>query len=121
MRNMQLTSPLMKNNIKTLLLDANGLTWKAVLTDTVLRGFLNLPSGFPSRISLPMSPLLHNFLGVRNESLSYVLDWREGFCEAAQLDVDVCNISNLVEYFHYLRAISHYSLIIILNKITFQL
>jgi hypothetical protein len=106
----------MKNNIKTLLLDANGLTWKAVLMDTVLRGFLNLLSGYPSRINLPMSPLLRNFLGVRNESLSYVLDWRESFCEAGQLDVDVCNISNLVEYFHYLRSISHYSLIIILHS-----
>lgn len=108
----------MKDNIKTLLLDANGLTWKAVLTDTFLRGLMSVRYIFTRRkISIPSS-FLNGILGIRNESLSYVLDWRESFCEAAQLDVDVCNISNLLEYFHRLRAPSQYSLIIILHSAT---
>jgi hypothetical protein len=107
----------MKNQIETLLLDANGLTWKAILADTILHGFFRLPSGYASSTFLPYS-LPGKLLGVRNESLSYVLDWREALCEAAELNVKLCNTSNLVEYFHYLRRIGHYSLIIILHSAT---
>ncbi len=109
---------MMKDSIKTLLLDANGLTWKAVLADTILRGLMSVPYDFPRRKTSIPSSFLYSILGVRNESLSYVLDWKESLCEAAQLEVDVCNITNLVEYFRYLRAISHYSLIIILHSAT---
>jgi hypothetical protein len=108
----------MKDNIKTLLLDANGLTWKAILTDTTLRGFLHVPFDYTSRTTSPQSTLIRKLFGIRNESLSYVLDWREALCETAQLNVEVCNISNLVEYFRCLRAIGHYSLIIILHSAT---
>ena len=109
---------MMKDNIKTLLLDANGLTWKAILTDTTLRGFLHVPFDYSSRTTSPQSTLIRKLFGIRNESLSYVLDWREALCETAQLNVEVCNISNLVEYFRCLRAIGHYSLIIILHSAT---
>ena len=52
----------------------------------------------------------------RYEALSYVIDWKEAFCEASELDVEVCNINNLVEYFHRLRSIREYRLIIILHS-----
>jgi hypothetical protein len=108
----------MKNQIETLVLDANGLTWKAILADTTLHGFLHVPFDYASCTTFPSNSLLGKLLGVRNESLSYVLDWRETLCEAAQLNVEVCNMSNLVAYFRCLRAIGHYSLIIILHSAT---
>ncbi len=101
---------MIRDSIKTLLLDANGLTRKAVLTDTVLRGFMGIKK------TLPSGSFLSKILGIRNESLSYVLDWKESFCTFDRLEVDVCNISNLIEYFRYLRAIRQYSLIIILHS-----
>lgn len=107
----------MKNQIETLLLDANGLTWKAILADTALHGFLRFPFDCASDTFVSNS-LPGKLLGVRNESLSYVLDWREALCEAAELNVRVCNTSNLVEYFHCLRRIAGYSLIIILHSAT---
>jgi len=106
----------MKDNIKTLLIDANGLTWKAILTDTMLRGFLAVPFNYASSILNPPNSTLRKLLGARNESLSYVLDWKEALCESPQLDVKVCNISNLVEYFRCLRGICDYPLIIILHS-----
>lgn len=108
----------MKNQIDTLLLDANGLTWKAILADTTLHGLLRVPFDYASGTTLPADSLPGKLLGVRNESLSYVIDWREALCGAAQLNVEVCNISNLLEYFRYLRRIGHYSLIIILHSAT---
>ena len=106
-----------KDRIETLILDANGLTWKAILADTTLHGFLRVPFDYASS-TFPSNSLPGKLFGVRNESLSYVLDWREALCEAAELNVKVCNMSNLTEYFHYLRRIGHYSLIIILHSAT---
>jgi hypothetical protein len=106
-----------KDRIETLILDANGVTWKAILADTTLHGFLRVPFDYASS-KFTSNSLTGKLLGVRNESLSYVLDWREALCEAAKLNVTVCNMSNLVEYFHYLRRIGHYSLIVILHSAT---
>jgi hypothetical protein len=108
---------MIKDRIKTLILDANGVTWKAIFADTTLHGFLRIPFDYgPS--TFPSNSLAGKVIGVRNESLSYVIDWREALCEAAELNAKVCNMSNLIEYFHYLRRIGHYSLIIILHSAT---
>ncbi len=108
----------MRDRIKTLVIEANGLTWKAILVDTALRGVLGLKQASWSPASLSQPKIVWNLLGNRNESLSYVIDWREALCEASELDVEVCNISNLIEYFKYLRKIADYPLIIILHSAT---
>ena len=108
----------MKSQIETLLLDANGLTWKAILADTTLQGFLRVPFDSASCTTFPADSLAGRLLGARNESLSYVIDWREAFSGAPQLKAEVCNISNLIKYFSYLRRIGHYPLIIILHSAT---
>jgi len=108
----------MKERIRTLVIDANGSTWKAVVADTLLKGVLGLSASATLQESLPAGSSLRNLLGYRNESLSYVVDWRDALCEAPQLEVEVCNISNLVEYSRFLRRISHYSVIIILHSAT---
>jgi hypothetical protein len=108
----------MKDRIRTLLLEANGLTWKAILADTAIRGILRMSplNGSPYRLS--RSTVFRSLLGDRNESLSYVIDWREAFCDAPELDVDVCNISNLVAYNKYLGRITEYPLVVILHSAT---
>jgi hypothetical protein len=106
----------MKNRIKTLLLDANGYGWRAVLADTAIQGFLGLKADTGLPVSLRQHPLARRLLRQRNESVSYVIDWREALCEAPELDVEVCNINNLVQYFRCLKSIAQYPLIIILHS-----
>ncbi len=89
----------MSERIKTLVLDADGAGWPYVAVDTVLRGLLRSP--------INVSILPHRFrsnrwgrrlLGPRYGHLSYVLDWREALCAAPELEVEVCNINNLLDY-----------------------
>lgn len=109
---------IMRDRTKTLVIEANGLTWKAILADTAIRGVLGVNPRSWSAPRLSQRGIVRSFLGDRNESLSYVIDWREALCEAPELDVEVCNISNLIEYSKYLRKISEYPLIIILHSAT---
>ena len=109
---------IMRDRTKTLVIEANGLTWKAILADTAIHGVLGVNPLSPSATLLSQRRIVRNFLGDRNESLSYVIDWREALCEIPELDVEVCNMSNLIEYSKYLRKISEYPLIIILHSAT---
>jgi len=108
----------MKERIKTLIIDANGLTWKAILADTLLEGVfgIDLKSSLPSR--LRDNRFLRRHLWFRNESLSYVMDWRESLCEHPDLKIEICNLTNKIEYYQYLRNIEQYPLIIILHSAT---
>ena len=107
----------MSERIKTLVLDADGAGWSYVAVDTVLRGLLR------SRIDVSMLP--HRFrsnrwgrrlLGPRYGHLSYILDWREALCAAPELEVEVCNINNLLDYRRRREALRHYPLVIILHS-----
>lgn len=108
----------MKERIRTLLIDANGLTWKAVVADTTLKGILGLGNSRYLLQGLPESNLLQKLLGNRNESLSYVLDWREAFCEAPELSVEVSSSTNLVGFYRSLRKIEEFPLIVVLHSAT---
>ncbi len=102
-----------RDRVKTLLLYANGAKWQAVAIDTVLRGLLRI------QVERVLSGRWHNhywvnkLIGRRYAAASYIDDWIEAFCDAPQLDVDLCNISNLVEYTRARKALSEYPLIII--------
>ncbi|OGP90888.1 MAG: hypothetical protein A2157_05435 [Deltaproteobacteria bacterium RBG_16_47_11] len=108
----------MRETIKTLLIDANGLTLKSILADTLLKGTLGLSSAPPFAARWIPYRIGQQLWGRRNESLSYVLDWREAICEAKELDADICNITNLIEYREFLRKLRQYPLIIVLHSAT---
>lgn len=108
----------MKDPIRTLVIDANGVTWKAVLADTTLKGLLGLKDRTSPQGIYPEGGILHQLLGPRNEPLSYVLDWREAFCEAPELAVEVCSITNFVGFLKSLRRIGEYPLTVILHSAT---
>jgi hypothetical protein len=102
--------------LKTLYLDANGCGTKVIRTDTILRGIL----GYGDGAQVP--PLLRGVRQVRDlfaylrqfqEHVSYTIDWREAFCEARELDVEVCNINNLVHYGRCLLALRQYDLVVV--------
>jgi Glycosyl transferases group 1 len=107
----------MSGRLKTLILDADGGGWSYVAADTLLRGLLK------SRIDVSSLPRAvqsnrwcRRLLGPRYRHLSYVLDWREALREAPELDVEMCNINNLLEYRRRREAIRHYPLIIVLHS-----
>jgi hypothetical protein len=107
----------MKDRVKTLLIQANGATWKSVLADTVLRGLFRVPAVLTAD-RFPQRRMMQRLFGVRNDSLSYVLDWQEALCDSDRLDVDLCNMSNLVDYMRCLRALHRYGIIILLHSAT---
>jgi len=107
----------MKERLKTLVLEADGGGWSYVAVDTTLRGVLRtgidvsiLPRPFQS------NRWCRRFFGPRYRHLSYILDWREALSEAPELDVEVCNINNLIDYHRRRDAIRRYQLIVILHS-----
>jgi len=108
----------MKDRVRTLVLDANGIpSGKVLLADTVLRGLLGLKA---VAAGAPSAQGKHSFVaklfGQRYESLSYIADWREALAEAPELDVRVCTITNLIEFAACRKAIKQYPLVIILHS-----
>jgi hypothetical protein len=47
------------------------------------------------------------------ERLSYVADWRDAFCQSPRLDVEICNINNLVHLARCLLRIRRYDLVVV--------
>jgi glycosyl transferase family 1 len=106
----------MATRISTLFLHANGFGATIVGVDTILRGLLGYDDGAAPPRMLGRIPLVRNaFAELRDvyARLSYIHDWREAFLASPRLDVDVCNINNLVEFARYLWRIDRYELIII--------
>jgi Glycosyl transferases group 1 len=108
----------MRERLKTLVLDADGGgLWRYVGLDTVLRGILRSRAD----ASVLPAPLRDTYwarelLGPRYGILSYALDWREALCAAPQLDVEVCNVNNLIEYRRRRASIRQLPLIVILHS-----
>jgi len=107
----------MKERLKTLVLDADGGgLWRYVALDTALRGILRSRMD----VSVLPAPLRDSYwarelVGPRYGILSYALDWREALCTASQLDVETCNVNNLIEYRRQRESIRQYPLIVILH------
>ena len=106
----------MKARLKTLYLEANGFGRQVLRADTILRGIFRYGDGaIPPRI-LRRSARARNlfaYLQPFNAHLSYTSDWRDAFCEAPELDVEVCNINNLVHYGRCLLALRQYDLVVV--------
>ena len=102
--------------LRTLYLDANGFGGTVVQTDTILRGIFGLESGAKPPNWLARSGHIRNlYAHLRHfyDGLSYVADWREAFCHSPRLDVEVCNINNLVHFANCLLRIRRYDLVVI--------
>jgi len=104
------------SRMRTLYLDANGVGWRSILIDTLLRGVLECRDGDlppkPLRRFRPVAALFRQLRDV-NEALSYIADWREAIAGSPELDVELCNINNLIHFGRCLRRLNEYDLIIV--------
>ena len=109
----------MSGRIRTLILDANGWGgWKAVASETVVRGMLGVSGPEQLPPALRRIPLAQRVLRDRYAGLSYAIDWRDAFVADPGLDADVCNIINLVDYARCRSRIRDYPLVIVLHSAT---
>jgi hypothetical protein len=104
----------MNDRIRTLLLEANGTHWAAVALDTIGQGVFTAREGAPAFIT--SSRILRKLFAERYGDASYMADWREAFCENDELSVDICNITNLLEWHSYRKKINTYDLIVVLHS-----
>jgi hypothetical protein len=105
-----------RDRIRTLYLDSNGTGLWMVKIDTILRGILRYEDGAQPPFLLRRSRLIRHYFGwLRDQyaSLSYLADWRDAFRASPRLDVEVCNINNLVQYADCLRRIRDFDLIVV--------
>jgi hypothetical protein len=105
-----------QGGIKTLYLEANGCGSPVIKADTILRGLFGYEDGaVPPKLLRRSRRVVNLFAHLRSfdARLSYVADWRDAFRRARGLDVEVCNINNLVHYGRCLLGIRQYDLIII--------
>jgi hypothetical protein len=105
----------MPQPIKTLLLEANGTHWTAVGVETLIRGLLGVRGELPERYA--RIPWLRKAIGRRYEMASYMDDWKDAFCASPALDVEVCNVTDLVAYARARTAIREYPLVVILHSV----
>ena len=106
----------MTKKLRTLYLTSNGTGSTVITADTVLRGLLNYEDGAKPPAKLQKYPYFVNlFAHLRQfyDSLSYVGDWRDAFCASPRLDVEVCNINNLVHLTKSLLRIRRYDLVVV--------
>lgn len=104
------------DRIQTLYLDANGFGRNAIISATVLRGILGYQDGTKPPHFLRQCPLIvkiFSYLRQLYDHMSYARDWRDALCQSPELNVEVCNINNLVHYSSCLRKIRQYDLIVV--------
>jgi hypothetical protein len=107
----------MKDRIKTLLLYANGPShWKPIAADTILRGVLRQGDGDVRPSNLVRKWFAAQASRQRFQSLSYMQDWQDAFCASPELNVEICNTINLVEYASSRRKIREYPLVVVLHS-----
>jgi hypothetical protein len=104
----------MKDRPRTLLLEANGTHWVAVCLDTLGQGLFSARS--PGSRANNTSRTFRKLFGDRYADAGYMADWREAFCDDDQLDVEVCNITNLLEFRASRPRIKDYDLVVILHS-----
>jgi hypothetical protein len=104
------------DRLRTLYLDSNGVGSQILFVDTILRGVFRYKDGDqpPQWLcGFQRVKLLFSELRDVNAKLSYVADWREAFLRSRSLELDVCNINNLLHLAHCLLRIRQYDLIIV--------
>jgi hypothetical protein len=108
----------MSRRVRTLLLHANGSGPVAAAKDTLLQGLLGLPPDFTLPEPWRRVRVLDRVFTIRDRyaMLSYVADWIEAFRDSPRLEVEACNINNLVDYRRRKDAIASYPLVLVLHS-----
>jgi hypothetical protein len=105
----------MKDRIKAIGFYARGEThWRSVCADTVAGLFNIAPECVPVRWH--RSRFIRAMINEEFRVLSYVIDWKEAFAESPLLDMEWCNINNLLEYRAGLRKLKTYPFSVILHS-----
>lgn len=105
----------MADRIRAILFYAKSRShWRRIIADTVAGALCVNPEKVPP--ILRRSRRVRFMLEEEFRVLSYLVDWRDAFCEAPSLDVTVCNINNLLEFRTGLRKLREYPLAIILHS-----
>jgi hypothetical protein len=102
--------------LRTLYLEANGFERDMYLTDTVLRGIFGYGDGeTPPQFVRHFPRVVRMFERLRNiySRLGYGMDWRDAFVSSPELDVEVCNMTNFVEYGSALLRLRRFDLIVV--------
>lgn len=88
--------------------------WRAIIRDT-LAGVLRVrPESIPT--GWQNWPGFRSIVHEEFRVLSYVMDWKDAFTECPLLDVQWCNVNNLVELESGLRHLKSYPLSIVLHS-----
>ena len=109
--------------MKTLLLySRNAPTPKWVVSQTVLRGIFKVPynSTPPAKLKylgIAGSKIANYYLN-NYDRLGYVNDWYDAFISHPELDVETCDINNLLNIRKVFSKIKKYKLIIVLHSAT---
>ncbi len=106
---------MVQNIIKTLLIHSSGFRWQAFVAGTAL-GVCGYHPGDPLPYQLHRSRRHHQLFPYR--ALSYVNDWLEACCRSARLDIQLCDITDVIRFVRTLKRISEFDLIIILHSAT---
>jgi hypothetical protein len=61
-------------------------------------------------------PWLRKAIGRRYETASYMGDWKDAFCASPDLDVEVCNVTDLVGFARARSALRTYPLVVVLHS-----
>lgn len=105
----------MIERIPTIIFHANSVPhWRRMVADTLV-GTIGLRQAMLPDFLLRLRRVQWLF-EQEYRTLSYMMDWKEAFCEASVLDERLCNINNLVEFTAALRSLRRYPLIIILHS-----
>jgi glycosyl transferase family 1 len=105
----------MIERIPTLIFHANSVPhWRRVVVDTFVGISRLRPEMLPA--GLRRRRRVRFLFDEEYRTLSYLVDWKEAFCEASVLDERLCNINNLVEFTAGLRQLRRYPLAIILHS-----
>lgn len=59
---------------------------------------------------------VYNSFNQPYKALGYVNDWKEAFVKSDKLDVELCNICDLIAYRKYKKKINEYSILIVLHS-----
>jgi hypothetical protein len=110
-----------RDRIPTLVFHASGAPrWERTLIDTATGrpGLAGLRQGLIS--GLPATWADHRWvrslLSEGYRTLSYVLDWRDAFRVAPDLDVRLCNINDAIDYRRALGRVGDYPLVVVLHS-----
>lgn len=109
----------MKDRLRTLYLEANGVGSQVIIADTVLRGLLGYCDGAVPPAPLRRYPWINALFAELRDvyaQLSYAADWRDAFIASPDLAVERCNINNLLHFGRCLLGLRNYQLIVVAHS-----